>query len=67
MHSIPSTCLNLSTDKVKGQPEEEKGKGRRGGGGGDGGGGGWQGVSFIFPACCVSFVFRGRGSGRERK
>lgn len=52
-HSIPSTCLNLSTDKVKGQPKEEvvgigrRRRRRRCGGG-------WQGVSFIFPACCVS-------------
>ncbi len=68
VHSIPSTCLNLFTYKVKGQPEEERGKGRWGGGGG-----GWQGVSFIFPACCASFfsskvVFQGgRESRGERK
>lgn len=30
-HSIPTTCLKRSTDKVRGQPEEEQGEKRKGG------------------------------------
>ena len=50
-HSSPSTCLNLSTDEVKGRPGEGERVNRGGGGGVPVG----RECPLFFPACCVSF------------